>query len=111
MGHNKRYRLLLLRSQAVLSQWDGDAAQGINHLQAALVLAQTIGLPGEEWMILGALGELYLQQGNEEMAQEAYQKAAVIIHRLADTIDEEDLREGYLSANLVRSILELSKDT
>jgi len=109
VGNNNRYHLILLRLQAVLAQWDGDVAQAIVHLQAALALAREMGLPGEEWPILGALGGLYAELGEEGKAQQAYQEAAVIIHRLAETIDEEDLRVGYLTAVCVQSILEKSE--
>jgi hypothetical protein len=109
VGDNKRYRLPLLRSLAVLAQWDGDGNQAISHLEAALILAQEIGLPGEEWPILGTLGGLYAAQGKEEMAQQAYEAAAVIIHHLAEAIDEEDLRAGFLAADPVRSVLGLSE--
>ena len=100
-----RYRLPLLRSQAVLAEWDGDVAQAIAHLKAALALAREIGLPGEEWMILGELGRLYAGQKDQNRAQEAYGAAGTIIHRLAGTIDDETLREGFLTAALVRSVL------
>lgn len=109
VGNNRRYRLILLRSQAVLAQWDGHIAPAVSHLQAALALAQEIGLPGEAWPILGALGELYAEQGEIAQAQQAYGEAAVIIHRLAETIDEEALRVGFLAANPVRSIMEMSE--
>ena len=100
VGNNRRYRLPLLRSQAVLAQWDRDVAQAITHLQAALALAQEIGLPGEEWSILGALGGLYADQGDQAQAQQAWNDSAAIILRLAETIDEEDLRAGFLAAGL-----------
>lgn len=109
VGNNRRYRLILLRSQAVLAEWDEDVDQAITHLQAALSLAQEIGLPGEAWLILGALGELYAEQRKMAQAQQTYQEAAIIIQRLAETIDEADLREGYLTAIPVQSILEKSK--
>lgn len=109
MGNNRRYCLILLRSQAVLAQWDGDVAQAIAHLQAALALAQEIGLPGEEWPILGELGRFYGERGEKVKAQEAYGEAAVIINRLAKTIDEEDLRAGFLAADPVRSVLEMGE--
>jgi tetratricopeptide (TPR) repeat protein len=109
VGNNKRYRLPLLRSLAVLAQWDGDTAQAIKHLQAAATLAQEIGLPGGEWSILGALGLLYADQGDQAQAQQAWQASADIILRLAETIDEEDLRAGFLAAEPVRSILEASE--
>ncbi len=101
-----RYRLPLLRSQAVLAEWDGDVAQAIAHLEAALALAREIGLPGEEWMILGELGRLYAGQEDQEKAQKVYDEAGTIVRRLAETIDDETLREGFLTAALVRSVLE-----
>ncbi len=68
VGDNRRYRLILLRSQAVLAEWDGAVAQALGHLQAALALAQAMGLPGEAWPILGELGRLYGEQGETEQA-------------------------------------------
>jgi len=109
VGENRRYQLPLLRSQAALAQWDGDVAQAISHLEAALALAQEMGLPGEAWPILGELGRLYGELGEQAMAREAYGEAGVIIRRLAETIDEVALREGFVTAVSVRSVLEASK--
>ncbi len=106
VGNNKRYRLTLLRSLAVLAQWDNDTDRAIQHLQAAVALAQEIGLPGEEWSILGALGALYAGQGDQAEAQQAWKAAAGIILSLAETIDEEDLQAGFLAAAPVRLVLE-----
>ena len=99
VGDNRRYRLILLRSQAVLAEWDGDVAQALGHLQAALALAQAMGLPGEAWPILGELGRLYGEQGETEQATAAYREAAAIIRQLAETIDEEALRGGFWRLN------------
>ncbi|MFK7804411.1 MAG: hypothetical protein AB8G95_22440, partial [Anaerolineae bacterium] len=105
IGDNRRHRLPLLRSRAVLARWDGDVAQAIVHLEAALALAQEMELPGEQWPILGELGKLYAEQGEDAKAQGAYQEAAIIINRLAETIDEDELREGFLTAGPVKAIL------
>jgi DNA-binding SARP family transcriptional activator/tetratricopeptide (TPR) repeat protein len=99
VGDNQRYRLPLLRSLGLLAQWDGDADQAITHLQTASALAQEIGLPGEEWSSLGALGALYAGQGNQAKAQQAWDVSADIILSLAETIDEEELRVGFLRAD------------
>jgi tetratricopeptide (TPR) repeat protein len=105
VGTNRRYRLPLLRSKAVLAQWDGAPDQAIAHLGAALALARAIGLPGEEWPILAALGALHLEQGEQDQAQQAYQAAAAIIGRLAGTFDDSDLRARFLAADPVRTVL------
>jgi tetratricopeptide (TPR) repeat protein len=109
IGDNRRSQLPLLRSRAVLAQWDGDLAQAVDHLQAALALAQEMGLPGEEWPILAELGRLYAEQGDQAQARQAYQDAAAMIRRLAKTIDEAELRAGFLAARPVRSVLEISE--
>jgi tetratricopeptide (TPR) repeat protein len=111
VGNNRRYRLILLRSQAVLAQWDGDVDQAIAHLQAALALAQEIGLPGEAWPILAELARLYAEQGEDGKAKQAYGEAAIIIQQLAETVDEDGLRVGYLTAIPVCSVLERNKAT
>ena len=51
-GTNRRYRLILLRAQAVLAQWDGDEVQAIGHLPLPWRWRRRIGLPGEAWPIL-----------------------------------------------------------
>ena len=109
VGENLRYQLPLRRSQAVLALWDGDVAQAITHLEAALALAHEMELPGEAWPILGELGKLYAEQNEAAKATQAYGEAAVIIRQLAETIEDEGLREGFLTANSVQSILAFGK--
>jgi hypothetical protein len=79
------------------------------HLEAALALAREMELPGEEWPILGELGKLYGELEREaefrEAYREAYKKAGTIIQRLAETIDDEELREGFLTAVSTHTIL------
>jgi predicted ATPase len=106
IGENRRFQLPLRRSRAVLAEWDGDVAQAINHLQAALALAQKIGLPGEAWPILGELGRLYGELGEKEKAREAYGEAGVIVQRLVETIDAEGVREGFVTAVSAKEVLE-----
>jgi tetratricopeptide (TPR) repeat protein len=107
VGDNRRYNLILHRCQAILAQWDGDTNQAISDLQAALALAQDIQLPGEEWSILAELGKQYGEQGEEAKSQQAYQSASTIILNLAETINEEDLRTGFMTAKPVRDVLKI----
>jgi hypothetical protein len=56
--------------------------------------------------MLHALCHPLVGQRNElTQAQQAYKDAAVSIHRLAESIDDEGLRDGFLAADLVRAIL------
>ena len=84
-------------------------ASALSVLSFAAALAQDIGLPGEEWSLLGTLGTLYADHGNQAKAQQAWKASAGIILRLAETIDEEDLRASFLAADPVRFILEISE--
>jgi len=111
VGNNRRYRLILLRSQAVVVKWDGAIDQAVHLLQAALTLAQEIGLPGEAWPILGELGRLYGAQGETVQASAAYREAAALIRQLAETIDEKALAASFLVAEPVRFVLEKNELT
>ncbi|HUM68936.1 MAG TPA: hypothetical protein PLK31_08835 [Chloroflexota bacterium] len=82
-------------------------ALAVAQLQAALTLAQEIGLPGETWPILAELGRLYAELGEEDKAKQAYGEASVIIRRLAGTIEDEGVREGFMTAVAMYTILEL----
>ncbi len=105
-AHDKRrYRIPYLRALAVLAQWDHEVDQAIAHLQAARVLAQQLGLPGELWQILAVLGELYHSSKNENQAQQAYARAAQVVQSLADGMEDEQQRSTFLSAQQVRMVL------
>ena len=107
IGNNRRSRLPWLRSAAVLAQWDGQPDQAVAQLEAAAGLAQAMGLPGEEWPILSALGTLYFSRENQAEAQRAWTASASILLKLAESIDEEELRADFMAASVVRKILEL----
>ena len=102
---NERERVPYLRSLAVLSEFEGDTKRAIEHLHEAHTLAQKIGLPGELWQIQSRLAELHERRGQEAEAQKAYSLAAQTLRELAQKIRDEDLREGFLSAPLVRRVL------
>jgi tetratricopeptide (TPR) repeat protein len=102
---NKRLRLSLLCSRGIVAEWDRQLDQAVIHWNAAATLAREIRLPGEEWPILARLAGAYDKQGDHNNAREARKAAAAIILHLADTIDNEELREGFISADVVRSIL------
>lgn len=104
--NNQRFRIPLLRSRAVLAQWDGDVHEAMRHLQAAVAVAREMGLPGEEWSILGALGELYAAEGEQARSQQALEEAGEIVRSLAECIDDVELRAGFLAAEGVRTVLE-----
>jgi DNA-binding SARP family transcriptional activator/tetratricopeptide (TPR) repeat protein len=102
---NERERVAYLRSLAVLSEFEGDTQRAIKHLREALTLAQKIGLPGELWKIESKIGELHERRGEAEQAREAFSGAAQTLRMLAQKIEDEELKEGFLSAPRVRRVL------
>jgi DNA-binding SARP family transcriptional activator/tetratricopeptide (TPR) repeat protein len=102
---NERERVAYQRSLAVLSEFEGDTQRAIEHLLEALTLAEKIGLPGELWQIQSKIGELHERGGEAEQAREAFSRAAQNLKMLAQKIEDEELREGFLSAPRVRRVL------
>ncbi len=106
IGLNHRYRIPYLRSLAMLEQWHQKPDQAITYLNEAATLAEEIGLPGELWQIQAALGELYLMKRRVEQADRAFTSAAMIIHELANRIQDEALRRDFLQAQQIQCVLE-----
>lgn len=105
VGENRRLRLAYLRALAVLRRWEGDGAAALEHLQEARGLAEQIGLPGELWQIEASLGDLHRGLGNGSEARRYRCRAAEILRRLADGIRDRELRQQFLSATPVQSVL------
>jgi hypothetical protein len=101
VGVNKRYRLVLLRMQAVLARWDGAAAETIARLKDALELATRMGLPGERWEILAELGAHHRKRGDVAEAAQAASEARAIVEeltvRLGDSSQGRDFRTRALA--------------
>ena len=102
---NERARIAYLRSLAVLSEFEGDTEKGYRAPPRSTRLAQKIGVPGELWQIQSRLGDLHERRGEEREAQKAYSLAAQTLRELAQKIENEELREGFLSAPQVRRVL------
>jgi DNA-binding SARP family transcriptional activator len=103
---NRRDRMSHLRSLAALEAWEGDTKRAIDNLQGAEALAEEIGLPGPLWQIQARIGEIREQRGEAGEAREAYSRAAQTLKMLAERIEDKGLREDFLSAPRVRSVLE-----
>jgi tetratricopeptide (TPR) repeat protein len=106
VGGNRRFRLVHLRMLAVLDRWDGESAEALARLHEAEVLAEEIGFPGELWQIWSALGELHGQRGEPEEARGAFSQAARLLEKLAGEIEDEPMKQGFLLAPPVRTVLE-----
>ncbi len=106
LGSNRRFRLPYLRSEALLSAWDGESEQAIGHLREAAWLAADLGLPGERWQIQAALGSLYEAAGDPVQARTAFGEAATIIGGLAEGIKDEALRSRFLAGPPIQQVVQ-----
>src|SRR5258708_17049634 len=97
LGPYRRFRIVYLRSLAVLAAWEGQSEQAIGHLREAAGLAEELRLPGERWQIQAALGRLYEEEGLPAQASTAFAEAATIIQGLAEGIKDEPLRLRFLA--------------
>ena len=106
MNNNRRSAIPNLRSLAVLAQSRGEIDAAITHLQEAVGFAEEVGLPGELWSMCVELGEMYRKQGDESQADRTFARAADIIQALADTMEDQQQRTTFLSAPVVKRVLE-----
>jgi tetratricopeptide (TPR) repeat protein len=105
VGANRRFRLPYLRCRALLAVWDGETAHALALLNEALMLAQEIGLPGEEWQIVAELAAAYRREGALAESGQALAQAQAVITALAQRIEEPNLRETFLAAALERALM------
>src|SRR5713226_1980800 len=105
-GGSRRYRIPYLRALAVLAKARSEIDGAIQHLQEAAKLSEEIGLPGELWQILAALGELQLKKDNDSEAHRAFAWAAEIAQTLAHQIEDIQQRAAFLSAQPTRYVVE-----
>jgi len=106
VGANRRYRIPYLRSEALLSAWNGHSEQAIGHLREAAGLAADLGLPGERWQIQAALGRVSEARGEQAQARTAFGKAARIIGGLAEGIKDETLRSRFVAGPPIQQVLQ-----
>ena len=98
ISSSRRYRIPYLRALAIIAEARGATDEARGHLQEAATLAEAIGLPGERWPILAALGELYHVQEEQEQSQNAFKEAAAIVQQLAGNIGDDVQRANFLAA-------------
>jgi tetratricopeptide (TPR) repeat protein len=106
LGSNQRFRIPYLWSKALLTTWEGRTEQAMGQLHEALQLAATIGLPGEQWQIQAALGNVYEAAGEQTQARAAFEEAMRIILQLADGIKDETLRSRFLAGPQIAPVLQ-----
>ncbi len=91
-----------LRGQGLLAQ--GKLAEAERELATALEIAKEIGNPPQLWKTHAALGELRQAQGKADDARQAYRDALSVIDGVAAGLEDESMRETFLSSDHVQEI-------
>jgi len=91
-----------LRGQALLAQ--SKLSEAEKELAAALEIANEIGNPPQLWKTHAAIGDLRQAQGKSDDAHQAYRDALSVIDGVAAGLEDESLRETFLSSEHVQAI-------
>jgi len=106
VGENRRLRLAHRRAVAVLHRHEGDHAGALTSLTEARGLATELGLPSELWQVEASLGALHGERGQPAEGAPHLAHAATIVRRLAGQLRDVELRQRFLAAAPVRSLLD-----
>ena len=77
---------------------------GERHYATALGILQPHPCPTIAWKILKAAAELAQRQKDDSAAANFLGQAQAVVQSLADAIDDDKLRQGFLSAKPVREL-------
>lgn len=75
-------------------------------LNTALAQLQTHPVPVVEWKTLASLGRLRAQAGDASGEQQAFTQAEATISKIADGINNDELRMVFLNSSAVREVIE-----
>jgi tetratricopeptide (TPR) repeat protein len=91
-----------LHGQIISAQ--GKFAEAEEEIEMALAIAREIGNPPQLWKTLVAAGDLRRAQGRDADAKAAYDEAMMVIDGVASRLQDEKLRDRFLSSPHVQSI-------
>ena len=84
----------------------GNLPEGVTLMEAALAQLGSHPCPIVTWQIESTLGVAQGNLGDHEQATAAFDRAAAIIREVAGQVEDEDLRETFLSSTAVRDVLD-----
>jgi tetratricopeptide (TPR) repeat protein len=96
-----------LKGQALTAQ--DKLAEAESEIEMALGIAREIGNPPQLWKTLVARGDLRKAQARSEEAKAAYGEALAVVETVAANLEDEKLRDTFLSSPHVESIREAAK--
>jgi class 3 adenylate cyclase/tetratricopeptide (TPR) repeat protein len=78
-------------------------------LYDAIEILGKVGNPKQIWMTMAAFAELYKKMKRSDLEREQWQKAAQIVTKTAEGLQDNKLKETFINASPVKAILEGAK--
>ena len=78
--------------------------EALQELSIALEVAQRIGNPPQLWKTYAVLGDLRQAQGQTDETYRAYGDALSIIEKMATSLQNQSLRDTFISSHPVQKI-------
>ncbi len=78
--------------------------QASEHFREAVKIWELVERPYDQARALNGLGRALIPAGDLKEASKAYEQAMGIVESLADQLEDQELRESFLSSQLVRQI-------
>jgi predicted ATPase/DNA-binding winged helix-turn-helix (wHTH) protein len=103
----RKYMADAHRLLARIAITEGDSAAAEAELNAAIQILKEFPAPLAAWKIHLAMGRLQAQLGRRDAARSAFAEAASIIRYIARNVDDERLRQIFLSSPIIREAVAL----
>jgi class 3 adenylate cyclase/tetratricopeptide (TPR) repeat protein len=93
-----------LRGEALMAQEKFEEAE--NEVEIALDYAHRVENPTQLWKTYVVLGDLKVAQSRGDDAHQAFSDARSVIDRVADSLQDDDLKETFLNSKEVKGLRE-----
>jgi tetratricopeptide (TPR) repeat protein len=103
--HAKKRQGGFLRLLGEVRMGRGAYDEALQSFNEAIVLLQEVGNPRQLWQAHASLASAHEQMGRWSEAQGQWGAAAQLIHKVANSLSDRELREGFLQAARIRAIL------
>ena len=100
----KKYQVRVLRLKGLILSARGlfnEAKAGLNQ---AISQAEGLGNPTQLWKSHQVLGDVLVSAGKNQEAKAEFQAASKVVQGIADGLTDPDLKEGYLTSDVIQAL-------
>jgi Flp pilus assembly protein TadD len=82
-----------------------ESDNAISSMSQAILILKEVGNPRQLWQAHTSLASAYEKLRRESEARQQWGAAAQVIHKTANGLSDQNLREGFFNAKPIRDIL------